>query len=104
MRRALACSLAFLIAALVAGCGNRVDGEQARICREAITALNPDGTQLSDLRESPFALAEQGVRIDYLARPPGETDARRYVACGFAGRTFSPQRLDLVAVVTEGGA
>ena len=104
MRRALACSLAFLIAALVAGCGNRVDSEQARICREAIAALNSDGTQFSDLRESPFALAEQGVRIDYLARPPGETDARRYVACGFAGRTFSPQRLDLVAVVTEGGA
>lgn len=104
MRRALTCVLVVLVVApLVAGCGNAVDGEQARICREAVAAINLDGSQISDTRESPFALAEQGVRIDYVARPPGEAAAARYVACGFAGRTFSPERLNLVAVVTESG-
>ena len=92
-----------LVILLVAGCGQRVDSEQARICRAVVAADNPEGTEIRDLRYGPSALGIAGVRIDYLARRAGEADRVRHVACGFAGRTFSAQRLDLVAVETDAG-
>jgi branched-chain amino acid transport system permease protein len=91
------------IAVLLAGCGNRVDGEQLRLCRDVIPALNPDGTDIREMRYGPSALGQEGVRIDYVARAPGEASRVRYVACGFAGRTFSADRLDLTAVETDSG-
>jgi branched-chain amino acid transport system permease protein len=91
------------IAVLLAGCGNRVDGEQLRLCRDVIPALNPDGTDIREMRYGPSALGQEGVRIDYVARAPGEASRVRYVVCGFAGRTFSADRLDLTAVETDSG-
>ena len=87
----------------LAGCGKSVDGEQLRTCRDVIVALNPDGTEIREMRYGPAALGREGVRIDYVARAPGEPSHVRYVACGFAGRTFSADRLDLVAVETDSG-
>src|SRR3978361_2124176 len=81
--------VAAAIAPLLAGCGNSIDGEQLRLCRSVIPALNPDGTELREMRYGPSAPGSEGVRIDYVARPPGEASQVRYVACGFAGRTFS---------------
>jgi branched-subunit amino acid ABC-type transport system permease component len=100
MRRALPL---ILLALLLAGCGSPIDGEQLRLCRDVIAAVNPDGTELRELRHGPSALGIAGVRIDYAARAPGEGNRVRYVACGFAGRTFSADRLDLVAVETDSG-
>jgi branched-chain amino acid transport system permease protein len=96
-------ALLLLIALVLAGCGRPVDSEQLRICREVIPAINPDGTDVSQMRSSSAAIGQQGVRIDYVARAPGEAEAARYVECGFAGDTFSPERLNLVAVRTETG-
>jgi branched-chain amino acid transport system permease protein len=92
-----------LIAPLLAGCSERIDDEQLRLCRDVIPAINPDGTEIRELRYGPSALAEPGVRIDYVARAPGEASSVRHLSCGFAGRTFSADRLDLVAVETESG-
>ncbi len=92
-----------VIAPLLAGCGNRIDGEQLRLCRNVIAALNPDGTDIRETRYGPSGLGQEGVRIYYVARAPGEPSHVRYVACGFAGRTFSADRLDLVAVETDSG-
>ncbi len=100
MRRALAL---VAIAPLLAGCGSSIDSEQLRLCRAVIPILNPDGTDLRELRYAPSALGAAGVRIDYAARAPGEASRVRHVACGFAGRTFSADRLDLVAVETDSG-
>jgi len=94
---------AILLALLVAGCGRVLDSEQVRICRQVIAADNPEGTEIRDLRYGRSALGTEGVRIDYVARSPGEADRPRHVACGFAGRTFSGDRLDLVAVETDNG-
>jgi branched-chain amino acid transport system permease protein len=87
----------------LAGCGKAVDGEQLRTCRDVIAALNPDGTEIREMRYGPAALGREGVRIDYVARAPREPSHVRYVACGFAGRTFAGDRLDLVAVETDSG-
>jgi branched-chain amino acid transport system permease protein len=100
MRRAL---LLVAIVPLLAGCGTPIDSEQLRICRDVIPALNPDGIEIHELRYRPPGSDMPGVRIDYVARAPGEADQVRYVACAFAGRTFSADRLDLVAVVTDSG-
>jgi branched-chain amino acid transport system permease protein len=100
MRRALA---VVLMAPLLAGCGTAIDGEQLRLCRDVIPAVNPAGTEIRELRYGPTALGREGVHIDYVARAPGTASAVRYLACGFAGRTFSADRLDLVAVETDSG-
>jgi branched-chain amino acid transport system permease protein len=95
--------LAFAVLALLTGCGRGLDSEQLRICQLVIPTVNPDGTEIRDLRYSSATLGAQGVRIDYVARVPGEADRARYVACGFAGRNFASDRLDLVAVETDEG-
>jgi branched-chain amino acid transport system permease protein len=92
-----------LLAPLLAGCGHSIDGEQLRLCRDVIPALNSEGTDIRELRYGPSALGQQGVRIDYAARVPGEASSVRYVECGFAGRTLSADRLNLVAVETDRG-
>jgi branched-chain amino acid transport system permease protein len=112
MRRALP---VLLIVSLLAGCGNAVDGEQLRICREVIPALEPDGTEIPEMRYAPSG---SGVRIDYVARAPsagapdagapvagvsGAANSVRYATCSFGGGTFSPDRLNLVAVATDRG-
>lgn len=102
MRAALVLVL-IALAAVLAGCGSSVDSEQLRICREVIPALNPGGADVTQMRSSRAALGAQGVRIDYVARVAGEADAARFVECGFAGDTFSPERLNLVAVRTDEG-
>jgi branched-chain amino acid transport system permease protein len=100
MRRAL---LLIAVAPLLVGCGTSIDGEQLRLCRDVVAALNPDGAEIRELRDVPATLGTAGVRIDYAARAPGEAGRVHYVACGFAGRTFSAERLDLVAVETDSG-
>ncbi|HEY3642188.1 MAG TPA: branched-chain amino acid ABC transporter permease [Xanthobacteraceae bacterium] len=103
MRHALLFSLISVVIPLLAGCGNPIDGEQLRVCRDVIAAVNPDGTELRELHYGPSAPGAVGVRIDYAAGAPGEPSRVRYVACGFAGRAFSADRLDLVAVETDSG-
>ncbi len=61
---------ALLAAALaLTGCGQRVDEAQARLCRMALPALNPEG---SDIRITRLALAREGpgIRIDYTVTAP----------------------------------
>jgi branched-chain amino acid transport system permease protein len=98
MRRAL---LLVAIAPLLVGCGSVIDSEQLRLCRDVVPALNPDGTEIRELR---YAVGLPGIRIDYAARAPGEASRVRYVRCVFGGQTFSADRLDLVAVETESGS
>jgi branched-chain amino acid transport system permease protein len=103
IRRVLVLYL-LLIAPLVGGCAASIDSEQARLCREVIPTVNPDGTAFADLRAGPSAFGRPGVRIDYKAVAPGESGRPRYVDCGFGGSTFSAERLNLVAVETDAGA
>jgi branched-chain amino acid transport system permease protein len=92
-----------LLAPLLAGCADPIDSEQLRLCREVVPAVNPDGTEIREQLHAPLVFGQPGVRIDYTARGPGEASSRRYVECGFAGGTFSADRLNLVAVRTDSG-
>src|SRR5262249_44675684 len=89
---------------LLSGCAGSLDSEQLRLCRLVLPALHPDGTTLREVRAVPAALGKRGVRIDYLAREPGDATMRRhFLACGFAGTTFDRDRLDREAVETDAG-
>jgi len=102
MRRG--CRLAIVLLLLpLSGCLGSVDTEQARVCRQVLPALHPDGTDLREIAVAPAALGTQGVRIDYEAREPGESTRRRFATCGFGGSVFSSRRLNLVAVDTDAG-
>jgi branched-subunit amino acid ABC-type transport system permease component len=90
------------LALLAAGCGRVTDGEQLRLCRLVLPALHPEATDIREIRVAP-APGSAGVRIDYAAREPGTASRVHFATCGFGGTTFERDRLDLVAVETDGG-
>ncbi len=95
--------LLFLAACLaLAGCGRGVDAEQARICRQAIPALNADGAnfRLSEPRPGP---GRNEVLIHYEVDTPRST-RRRAITCRFAGAGFAAGKARLVGITTERGA
>lgn len=97
------CRALLLLAACVAlvSCGRGVDAEQARICRQAIPALNPDGAsfRVAEPRPGP---GRNEVLIYYEATTERGT-RRRAIACRFAGTGFAAGKARLVGVVTERG-
>ena len=90
-----------LITLLAAGCGRVTDSEQLRLCRLILPVLHAEGTAIEEIRVAPRG--RSGLRIDYAAREPGTVRRSHFVACGFGGATFERDRLDLVAVETDGG-
>ena len=90
-----------LLALLAAGCGRVTDSEQLRLCRLILPVLHAEGTEIQEIRVAPRG--RSGVRIDYAARAPGAARRAHFLACGFGGATFERDRLDLVAVETDGG-
>ena len=101
------CRFAVLLMALLASaCGRVTDAEQLRLCRAILPVLHAEGTEFREIRVAPAALGKSGVRIDYAAREPGQEsrEARRSygLTCGFGGTTFERDRLELVAVETDG--
>lgn len=85
----------------LAGCGLSVDAEQARICRLALPALNPDG-RVSVLRVTPW-LEAQSLRIDYGVEREGRPRLERYVLCRFAASGLSANKTELAGLSTEAG-
>lgn len=85
----------------LAGCGLSIDAEQARICRLALPALNPDG-RVSVVRVTPW-LDAQSLRIDYRVAREGLPPVERYVLCGFAASGLSANKAELTGLATEIG-
>ena len=93
-----------LMALLAAACGRVTDSEQLRLCRAILPVLHAEGAELREIRVAPAALGKSGVRIDYAAREPGAERRSHHLACGFGGTTFERDRLELVAVESDGRA
>jgi len=93
-----------LMAPLVlAACGRVTDSEQLRLCRLLPAVVHPEGTEIREIRIAPAPLGRSGLRIDYSARETAGAKRAHFVTCGFGGTTFERDRLDLVAVETDGG-
>lgn len=88
------CTLASVL--LVLGGCTAIDGDQARLCRIALPALEAPGTAIAVRR---IAAIEHGARVTYRATPPGKAALERFAQCRFAiGR-----RLDIEAITTDRG-
>ncbi len=95
-------ALALLALAGIAGCGVPIDAEQARICRTAIPALNPDFTDIRIGRIAPGP-RPGSLRVDYLAEEPGRPARNRYVICLFAAAGLAGDKALITGLATEGG-
>src|SRR5438309_843644 len=85
-RRPMSRIAALALLLLLAACAAAVDTEQLRVCRLVLPALHPGDSEIREVRSLPAVLGTQGVRLDYTAREPGETQAQAHFAtCGFDG-------------------
>jgi branched-chain amino acid transport system permease protein len=87
---------------LLAACVFWVDAEQARVCRTALPALNSDGARISILRTAPWPEA-RSIRVEYRVEREGQPALVRHVICRFAAEGLSPNKAELIAIVTERG-
>jgi branched-chain amino acid transport system permease protein len=87
---------------LLCACGIAVDGEQARICRLALPALNAPDARISLLRSVPGPGPRQ-VRLDYRVERPEGLPALRSITCSFAGEGVAANKSEVVGIATERG-
>lgn len=85
----------------LAGCALSVDAEQARMCRQALPALNPDG-RVSVIRAVPW-LEPRTIRVDYRVERQGRPRLERYAVCRFAASGLSANKAELTGLATESG-
>jgi branched-chain amino acid transport system permease protein len=94
---ALPLALAFL---LLSGCF-RPDGEQARICRDTIPALDPQAKAVELQRAERDPEHRHGVIVRYRAADDAGLVTRHWIRCRFAGTGFAFGRARLVEVATD---
>lgn len=91
-----------LIAGLLAACAPAPDADQARMCRQAIPALNPDGTTLTILSTG-IGERRHDVLIAYDAAQMDRAPRRRTLLCRFSATGLDAGRAELVGIATETG-
>jgi branched-chain amino acid transport system permease protein len=101
LARALrAAALTGLVA--LAACGLVVDAEQARVCRIALPALNPDASRITVTRSVPW-LEARSIRVEYRVEREGRPPLDRYVVCRFQAEGLSANKAELIGLSTEQG-
>ena len=86
-----------LVCALTVSACDRIDDEQARLCRNLIEALD-EGGPFRIVATTADPNAEHGVVVRYAPEGGG---AAQWIACRFAGSGLDAGRLDLIAVETS---
>jgi branched-chain amino acid transport system permease protein len=85
----------------LAACGISVDAEQTRICRSVLPALNPEG-RIRVVRVEKGAFPDS-LRLGYEVERVDRAPLDRTVTCRFAAAGLSPNKTELVGVLTETG-
>jgi branched-chain amino acid transport system permease protein len=99
--KALVRFLLLTFAIVLAGCGLSADAEQARVCRLALPALNPEG-RVTVVRVTPW-LEANSLRIEYRVAREDQPVFERYAICRFAAQGLSPNKAELTGLSTETG-
>lgn len=94
--------LALLLAACLSACTSAIDATQARLCRLAIPALNPDAARISIEKIAPDARASV-LRVDYRATDAEGRTRARHLRCLFGGSGIDPGKSELTGLATEEG-
>jgi branched-chain amino acid transport system permease protein len=87
---------------ILAACSLAVDGEQARICRLALPALEGGGAAVS-VTQVLHGREPNSVRVEYRATRPGGAPLPRFAICRFAAEGLSANKAELVGVTTDRG-
>ena len=87
---------------LLSGCAPLLETDQARLCREALPAIEDADARIQIIRQSAF-IDGRGLRVDYLAAPPGEALAPHFAECRFIAPGRPKKSLDLISIVTDRG-
>lgn len=90
-----------LLLLLLIGCGSRFDTEQTRLCRLAIPALNPPGTQIAVGRAGD-GIRPNALRLHYTASRPGGAARARTIDCLFANAASGQARAPLIGIASDG--
>ena len=86
---------------IIAACSIAVDGEQARICRLALPALEGGGARI-EVRQVLHGREPNTVRVEYRATRPGGAALPRHALCHFAPG-LSAGKPELVGITTDRG-
>jgi branched-chain amino acid transport system permease protein len=92
---------ALLLTLLALAACARLDPDQARICRQALAALHPDGTPISVTSVAPGE-APSSVIIRHETQRPPNPPRERMAECRFGGGALSRERLELTTVSLDG--
>jgi branched-chain amino acid transport system permease protein len=87
---------------LLGACSLGVDGDQARICRLALPALEGGGARI-EVRQILHGREPNSVRVEYRATRAGEAPLSRHAFCRFAAQGLSAGKAELVGVTTDRG-
>ena len=90
-----------IILAVLPAAGCQFDREQARLCENALAALEPHYRSAEILRVEMSATAEHRTILHYQVIEEDGPPAQHWIACSFAGGRLSPQRLALDSVSTD---
>ena len=78
-----------------------IDGEQVRVCRSTLPALNPGaGVTVERVQTGPTA---RSLRVDYAVEHPDRPPLERFVICRVRRRGLAPDKADLDRRRDRGG-
>ncbi|WP_170182097.1 branched-chain amino acid ABC transporter permease [Phreatobacter stygius] len=100
---ALRLAAALLFCLLLGACASIIEPDHLRVCRDVLPALHGEGSHIREIRYGPVTARKNTVRIDYLAREPGQPNLAHYATCGFAGGGTDAARFELIRLETERG-
>src|SRR5215213_7908635 len=86
----------------LSACAFSVDGEQLRVCRSILPALNP-GAHVSVTHAEPGPVPAS-VRVNYTVERVDRPPRDRWAICRFAAEGLSGSKADLTDVNTDQGA
>lgn len=93
--------LLILLGLTLAGCGERFDTDQTRLCRQAIPPLNPPGARIA-IERSTTGPRPNTLRILYKVEAGTGPARTRIIDCLFAGQGMGLQRGALIGLAADG--
>ncbi len=85
----------------LAGCAFGVDGDQLRICRSTLPALNP-GLAITVTGAQPGP-EKRSIRVEYTVERIDRAPVERWVICQFASDSLTARKGELTGLSTEDG-
>lgn len=90
-----------LLGLMLAGCGERFDTDQTRLCRQAIPPLNPPGARI-EVERATAGPRPNVLRLFYRSQIGAGAPRQRTIDCLFASEGVGIERGALIGVASDG--